>query len=188
MKPLALIAGASLLALAGATASAQTPPAPPAGTAPQSQAQRNDAEALLDARIAGVRAGLRLTPEQERLFAPVEQAYRARQAERARRMDERQDRRTDRSDDRDQLDFMQRLDRRAERSTQNAQSVASFAAAMRPFWNSLDENQKRLLPRLLQAHAAGGHRGMMRHHRDHHGGRGHDRGEYRRMGGPTYHL
>jgi hypothetical protein len=151
---------------------------------------------MLDARIAGIRAGLKLTPEQERLFAPVEQAYRTMAAERARRMDERRMQRD--SDNREQLDLMQRLDRQAERATQNAQRIASFAAAVRPFWASLDENQKRLLPRLMRA-GREGRMGMMRHHRDHHmDGRmerrgGMERGgrmdrDHHRMGGEGYRL
>lgn len=165
MKPFAILAGASLMALAGASAVAQTAPTAPAPDQ-QAQTRRSDAEALLDARLAGVRAGLKLNPEQERLFAPVEQAYRTMAAERARRFEERRGDRG-RQDDREQLDMMQRLDRQAERATQNSQRIAAFAAAMRPFWASLDENQKRLLPRLLRAGHEGRRGGMMRHHREH---------------------
>lgn len=198
MKPFAILAGASLMALAGASAIAQTAPTTPAPDQ-QAQAQQNrrsDAEALLDARVAGVRAGLKLTPEQERLFAPVEQAYRTMAAERVRRMEERRDQRGRPSDD-DRLDMMQRLDRRAERATQNAQRIAGFASVMRPFWASLDDNQKRLLPRLMRSGADGrdGRMGMMRRFREHHmdhGDRmerrgGMDRGPQRR-GGDSYRL
>jgi hypothetical protein len=186
MKPLAILAGASLMALAGASAVAQTAPTPSAPDQ-QTQTRRGDAEAMLDARIAGVRAGLKLTPEQERLFAPVEQAYRTMAAERIRRMEERRAQRG--SDNREQLDLMQRLDRRAERATQNAQRIAGFAAAMRPFWASLDENQKRLLPRLLRAGAEGRRMEMMRRYREHHMER-RDRmdRDHRRMGGDSYRL
>jgi hypothetical protein len=203
MKPLAILAGASLMALAGASAVAQPAPSP---TAPdqQAQARRSDADAMLDARLAGVRAGLRLTPEQDRLFAPVEQAYRAMAAERSRRMEEYRAQRDD-SDDREQLNLMQRLDRRADRASQNAQRLTSFANAMRPFWNSLDDSQKRLLPRLLYAGHGSGHMGMMRRHHDRmdrddrdddHRDRGSrrmeregrmDRGPHR-MGGETFRL
>lgn len=169
MRTLATLAGASFLALAGASAMAQTPPAPPAPDQ-QAQTRRNDASALLDARVAGIKAGLKLTPEQERLFAPVEQAYRAMAAERARRMEERRDERVRRSEDRHRPDLMERLDRRAERATQNAQRIAGFATAMRPFWASLNEDQKRLLPRLMHAGAGPGHGRWMAMMHPHHGG------------------
>jgi zinc resistance-associated protein len=181
MKPLAILAGASLLALAGTASVAQPSPTAPSPDA-QAQTRRSDAEALLDARIAGVRAGLKLTPEQERLFAPVEQAYRSMAAERTRRIEEFREQRGRPSENREQLDLMQRLDRRAERATQNAQRIAGLASVMRPFWASLDDNQKRLLPRLMRAGREGRRMEMRRfreHHRMERGGPRMDRETYR---------
>ncbi|WP_188311910.1 Spy/CpxP family protein refolding chaperone [Salinarimonas soli] len=177
MRVLATLTAASALILAGA-AFAQSPPpapgAPPASGAPQDgnaarpgdadargqrpRLSREDRGALVDARIAGIQAGLKLTPEQQRLFGPVEQALRAQARERAERMDERRGERGAQS-----LDLMQRLDRQAERTRERAESVQALAGAMRPFWASLNEDQKRLLPVLMRGGAGRGH--------DHHGGR-----------------
>jgi zinc resistance-associated protein len=173
MKTLATLAAASMLALSGA-ALAQTPPAPPA---PADQAQPQDGrpdrrpgltraemDALTNARIAGIRAGLNLTAEQQALFAPVEQALRTMATERANRWEERRERRG--ASDRDRLDLAERLARQAERATRTAQNLTALSGAMQPFYASLDEGQKRLLPRLMRP--AGGYRHAMRHH----GGRG----------------
>ena len=206
MKTLATLTAASLLALAGAAAIAQTaapppvpaapppvtapPAAPPAPEAPRGPwLSRADLDALTDARIAGIQAGLRLNPEQQRLWAPVEQALRARAAERAERIEERRRMMREDSDRRGPpepaLDITQRLDRQAERATRRAQRVTeraqrltALATAMRPFYASLDENQKRLLPVLMREGRYDGH-DMGMHHR---GGR--DRmgyGRYDRM-------
>ena len=182
MKTLATLAAASMLALTGA-AVAQTPPAP----APTDQARPQDArpdrrpgltraemDALTNARIAGIRAGLNLTPEQQALFAPVEQALRAMATARADRWDERRERRG--AADQDRLDLAERMQRHAERATRGAQNLTALSAAMAPFYASLDEGQKRLLPMLMRP--AGGHRHAMR-----------ERGGRERMGrgGPMEH-
>ena len=196
MKILAALAGASLLALAGTAAIGQTVPAPspgapPAPTAPPPEPaprgpgmSRAEFDALTDARIAGLQAGLKLNPEQQRLFAPVEQALRARAAERADRIEERRrmirERWEWRGPSEPALDITQRLERQAERAARRAQQVteraerlAALAAAMKPFYASLDDNQKRLLPVLMREgrgmHDGGGW-GM--DHHDRMGGRG----------------
>lgn len=178
MRAIATLAAASALALAGAVAFAQTTPsAPPAaqaqGVTPSPNAAPGGAQqrlrwrttlrdALTDARIAGIQAGLKLNPDQRRLWAPVEQAMRTQAAERAERIERRLDRlaerRTGGARQGERLDLMQRLERRAERIDERAQQVRrraetlqSLVAAMRPFWASLDEDQKRLLPRLMRS-------------------------------------
>ena len=180
MKALATLTAASALLLAGTAAFAQS--APPAPAAPQEQnaaqpgdrdargqrprLSRADRDALTDARVAGIQAGLKLNAEQQRLWGPVEQALRAQANDRADRMEER--RRANR--DAGSLDLMQRLDRRAERVKEQADSVQALAGAMRPFWASLDEDQKRLLPVLMRqgAREGRGHHSHGGHHR--HGG------------------
>lgn len=162
MKLLPIVT-ATMIAGAGAFAWAQSPPSGPGDQdggprrAPFSQA---DFDALTDARIAAIQAGLKLNPEQQKLWGPVEQALRANSTERAKRMEERRA-----AGDRNQPrpDLMQRLDRRAEAATQNAQQLTALSTAMKPFWASLDENQKRLLPVLMRPSGMGG-RGMMRRH------------------------
>src|SRR5215210_1440484 len=78
MKTLATLTAASIVALAGASALAQTtaptpaPSAPPAATAPAPERgsrgpgmSRADFDALTDARMAAIQAGLKLNPEQQ---------------------------------------------------------------------------------------------------------------------------
>ena len=53
------------------------PREPPAGgPPPRAQLSADDRAALVDARIAGLKAGLKLTAEQEKLWPPVEKAIR----------------------------------------------------------------------------------------------------------------
>jgi hypothetical protein len=52
-----------------------------------------DFSSLTDARIAGIQAGLKLTAEQQQLWAPVEQALRGMAATRTQRFEERRERR-----------------------------------------------------------------------------------------------
>jgi len=150
-----------------------------------------DRAALLDARIAGIRAGLNLTEEQDALFGPVEDAYRAMAESRRERMQDRageqgrgsmrsetrgemrggmpegargemRDRnRQERAEHRDEMrarmgagrtaqgDFMENLERRAADMTTRAAHLGDFTEAMRPFWDSLDEDQRRLAPVLM---------------------------------------
>jgi zinc resistance-associated protein len=162
MKTLATLAGASLLALAGTSASAQ-PAAPTPSPAPEQQTQqprrgpsRAEIDALTNARIAGIQAGLKLNADQQRLWPPVEQALRAMAADRAERIQERQERRqaerggTTGSQATQRPDLAQRLENQAERATQSAQRLTALSTAVKPFWASLDESQKRLLPALLR--------------------------------------
>ncbi len=182
MKPLQTIAGAALLALAASAAQAQTAPAPADGGQPRVAAPADrepgrrppltvaDREAFTDARIAGIQAGLKLTPEQRNLWSPVEAALRAQAAARAERVAARE---ADRTAERP--DLMQRLDRRAARVKERAEGLQGLASAMRPFWASLDEAQKRRLPLLLRTARAGGE-GRHAHGRHHHGRHGIDGG------------
>ncbi|HEX2137806.1 MAG TPA: Spy/CpxP family protein refolding chaperone [Microvirga sp.] len=192
MNILKILAGASLLALVGAAASAQTAAPPPGASAPPSQTapgpdqspragglSRADLDALTDARIAGILAGLKLTPEQQPLWTPVEQALRARAAERAERVAERrrlmQERREQRGRREPELDITQRFEqqaedaaRRARQAADRAEALRALATAIKPFYASLNDNQKRLLPVLMREGRGFGPR-MRGHHERRHG-------------------
>ena len=203
MTKFVTLAVASMLTLAGATAFAQTTPAP-AQPAPgqDQQAQqdqdgprnrdrmmehhrldRSDLEALGAARLAGVPAGLKLNADQQKLWDPVEQALRTMAQQRLDRLESvRQNREANRQQ---RPDLAQRLDEQAQRQTQNAQRLTALADSMKPFWSSLDDSQKRLLPVLLRPRVGFGGPDRMegrghgwRHHADRHEGRRHhaDRG------------
>jgi hypothetical protein len=135
--------------------------------------RQQDRAALLDARMAGIRAGLNLSEEQNALFGPVEDAYRAMVESRQESRRERaQERRSVRGEMRDQTrqeraerrnemragmragraaqgDFLESLERRSADMTTRAVQLEDFTEAMRPFWESLDEDQRRLAPVLM---------------------------------------
>ena len=157
MRRLAVVTLAALLATPALAQSG------PEGSNPFERMNRGDLDSLVDARIAAVQAGLKLDPEQQKLWPPVEQALRAFAAERMSRRQERHEGRVA-----PPTDFMERLDRRSERLSRAAESQRALTSAMRPFWASLSERQKRLLPILIRPAA-----GMGR--RFHHGWRGHHR-------------
>lgn len=144
---------------------------------------RADMEALVDARVAAVQAGLKLTSDQQRYWPPVEQAIRAMAAERMARFERRREAWANRdgSDDK-RPDFMERIERRAQRVTERAEAMKALSTAVRPLWTSLDERQRGLLPVLMRpsfggggggrgwrqgrmGHHGMGHHGMMCHHR-----------------------
>ncbi len=114
-----------------------------------------DRAAFVDARIAAVRAGLRLTPEQEKSWPAVESAVRDLVKIRD---DQREVRRTARNND-------QRPDP-VERLRTSADSMAALAAGMKrvaeaadPLYKSLDDGQKRRLAFLTRAGMGDGMRG-----------------------------
>lgn len=115
-------------------------------------------EALNDARIAAIRAGLRLTAEQEPLFAPVEKALRDMAG---RRTAQGAPSRETSGGERAAADFMDRFQMRAGRAAERAVRLEELASAMNPLWASLDDNQQRLLP-VLMRDAVGMYRGANR--------------------------
>jgi zinc resistance-associated protein len=195
--------GAGLLA---ASAFAQQPASPtptpaPTQTAPQTDAapQRGsrgpsaeDRVAYFEAHIAAVRAGLRLTPDQERLWPPVESAVR----DMARQMSELREQRQAQAAP---VDPVERMARMGEMATKRGQAMSRLAEAARPLYASLTDDQKRRLRTLMRAPGRDGERGMgmgmgrddRGHYGRHHGmmsGRG-DRhhGDWRGMRGDRDH-
>lgn len=156
MKTIATLATAAAL-LAGigtyAYAQAQAPAAPPAAQAQdQNQAQRrprmsqDDFNRLVDARVAAIKAGLKLTGDQERLWGPVETAIRNAANQRYTRMSQFRENREQRRS----ADFMQRFEQRSTMQTERAQASAAVATALRPLWDTFSEDQKRIAPRLVR--------------------------------------
>lgn len=161
----AVIAAAVVFAVAGTTAVyAQHWPAPWRGAYAMST---DDMSAMADARIAGVKAGLRLTPDQEKFWPPVEAAARDLAKQRvdrfAERRDAMRDRRERRSDDmRGQADrrspdeMFERFKRRADDMTASAAAMKKLSDAAEPLYKSLNDDQKRRLVMLVRP-------GMHRH-------------------------
>ena len=153
MNRTVISAAALLLVGAGVFAFAQTQ-APPAedpaiaelGTAGMAgmRASAEDRAVLLDARIGAVKAVLKLTPDQEKLWEPVEALIRKAAASRAREAQEIRDRMAKAGDGGGPgFDPIARLRRQADRMTARAAFMREFADAASPLFSSLSEDQKR---------------------------------------------
>lgn len=158
-----LLAGATVIAIAGSSlAHAQEKPS----ASPQSQtvAEREkgprgrmsaeDAQAFADARIAGLKAGLKLTPDQEKNWPAVETAIRDLSKARFDRMTERREARQTKDRTRDPIE---RMRQRADRMTESAAGLKRLADASEPLYKSLDDSQKRRLVMLTREAMRGGH-------------------------------
>jgi len=160
-----LLAGTTALAIAGTTlAYAQQGPGK-RGHADRWQPSAQDVAAFGDARIAGLRAGLKLTPEQEKNWPAVEAALRDVAKQRSERFAARA------SADKP-TDPIERMGLRAETMTERGTALKKLADAAGPLYKSLDDGQKRrfmVLARLTGPKAGGWHG----RHRGHDG---HDRG------------
>jgi hypothetical protein len=131
----ALVAGTTLLMIAGSTlASAQQPS--PAERSRHAQLTADDIAALTDARLAAIKAALKLTPAQEKNWPAVEQALRDNSKERIAR-------REARNAAGQQTDPTERLRDRADALTSRAAALRRLADAEKPLYQSLDEAQKR---------------------------------------------
>ncbi|MBV9956263.1 MAG: Spy/CpxP family protein refolding chaperone [Pseudolabrys sp.] len=162
----AVLAGTTALVIAGGSLLyAQQQPAADAG-APRWRPSAEDMAAFGDARIAGLKAGLKLTAEQEKHWPALEKALRDRAKVRADRFAARAS-----ADRPQQQDPIERLKLRAERLTQAGASAKAIADAAGPLYASLDENQKKRFAML--ARLGDGGRGQGMRHRFHHrfGGR-----------------
>jgi zinc resistance-associated protein len=178
----AILAGTVALSLAGAgLALAQqgaqqgTPPSEPQSsqqtsqpTAPRWRPSAEDISAFTDARIAALKAGLKLTAEQEKNWPAAEAAIRDLSRQRADRMKELADRMAARRDARasgnvpPRPDAIERLRRGADAMTRQAAALKHLADAVEPLYKSLDDGQKRRFGTLLRV--GGGERMHERMH------------------------
>ena len=172
----ALLAGVAALAIAGSTAVyAQHRP----WFHEHVRISPEDRAAFADARIAAVHAGLTLTPDQEKLWPPVEQAVRDFAKLRIDRANARmQAKKDDAQGQQASADPVARLRQRAERMGDTAAALKKIADAADPLYKSLDDGQKRRLMMLTRMERRFGGRGW-HHHRSERDGdrldRDHDR-------------
>jgi zinc resistance-associated protein len=130
-----LVVGTTMLTIAGSTlASAQQPA--PAERPHHVQLTADDIAAFTDARIAAIKAALKLTPAQEKNWPAVEQALRDNSKERIARHEVR-------SATGQRPDATERLRDRADALTAQATALRRLADAEKPLYQSLDEAQKR---------------------------------------------
>ena len=119
-----------------------------------SRMSSEDRAAFVDARIAALRAGLRLTPEQEKNWPAVETAMRDLAKQRA-------DARQRMRDARGSSDPITRLRAAADAMGERSAGLKRLADASEPLYRSLDEAQKRRLS-LLTRQAMRPHMGPRR--------------------------
>ena len=136
-----------------------------------------DRAAFTDARIAAVKAGLKLTPDQEKLWPPVETAVRDFAKLRMDRANARMNAKPDDAQDAQKpVDPVARLRERADNMAASAAALRKIADAADPLYKTLDDGQKRRLAILThrEGRFGGGwrHHGMMDGDRDRDGDRG----------------
>jgi hypothetical protein len=140
-----------------------------------------DRAALTDARIAAVHTGLKLTPDQEKLWPPVEAAVRDFAKMRIDRANARMNAEQNGSSDAQKpQDPVTRLRERADNMAATATALKKIADAADPLYKTLDEGQKRRLTVLTHMERFG--REGWRHHRFEHGT---DRDDGDRDSGPA---
>src|SRR5260370_10492185 len=121
-----------------------------------------DRAAFTDARIAAVKAGLKLTPDQEKLWPPVETAVRDFAKLRIDRANARMNAERDSQDAQKPDDPVARLRQRADNMATSAAALKKIADAADPLYKTLDDGQKRRLAILTHMGRFGG--GGWRHH------------------------
>ena len=151
MSKIAVLGTTALFLAASSIANAQSAPSPTAA-APErlSATERNN---LTDMRIDLVKAALQLTPEQEKLWPPVESAIRARAEDRRSRVARIQEtvgRRADESRadalrNRDPIAFLQR---RSEALAQRSADLDKLAEAWQPLYKTLSPEQRQRMAAL----------------------------------------
>lgn len=133
---------AALMGALGITASAaqaQTvPPEPPAVELYNAA----DAQAVLDARILALKTVIPLTPEQEKLWPPVEATIRAVAKLSAAR-------RAAQAKVPPPADFLETLDRIADAEAVRARDLKTVTAALKPLVAALTPEQQRRIPAFL---------------------------------------
>lgn len=170
-----VLAGTTALAIAGGSlAYAQKGPDGPRG-AERWRPTAEDMAAFGDARIAALKAGLKLTPEQEKNWPAVEAALRDLAKQRSERFAARA------SADKP-TDQFERLSQRADAMAQQGAALKKLTEAAGPLYKSLDDSQKK---RFWVLAKLGGERGGWHRGGPHgHGGMMHHQGPRGPMGGP----
>jgi len=109
-----------------------------------------DRAAFTDARIASVKAGLKLTPDQEKLWPPVEAAIRDFAKLRADRANARAEAKQDKEANAERPDPVVRMRERADNMAATAGALKKIADAADPLYKTLDDGQKRRLAALTR--------------------------------------
>src|SRR5271169_1624477 len=97
-----------------------------------------DRETVLDAKLAGMKAGLQLTPDQEKLWSPFEAAVK--DAAKA-RMDAMREMMQTREQG-ERMSPIDRLQAMADHMSQGAVDIKKIAGSAKPLYDSLDDSQR----------------------------------------------
>jgi LTXXQ motif family protein len=159
-KIFTIVAASALLAGPVLFATAYADPADDNGRAEHHRFSAENFSAYQDARIAGLKAGLRLTPDQEKNWAPVEAALRDAAKARLARIAAWREKRKERDE---RPDALARLGSKAEHLARRSEEIKTLAAAAGPLYKSLDDAQKQRFAVLL--HMRGNERGKWQHNR-----------------------
>ncbi len=178
-----LLAGVAALAIAGTTVVyAQHRP----WSHDHVRMSPEDRAAFTDARIAAVKAGLKLTPDQDKLWSPVETAVRDFAKLRMDRANARMKAKQDDAKDAQQPDDpVARLRARADNMATTAAALKRIADAADPLYKTLDDGQKRRLK--ILTHMEGRFGGGWRHREFDRDGGDRDRGSDRDHGSERDH-
>ena len=177
------IAGIAALAIAGSTAVYAQHSRP--WFHHHKRMNPEDRAAFTDARIAAVKAGLKLNADQEKLWPPVEAAVRDFAKLRIDRANARMNAQRDDSRDAQKPDDpVARLRDRADNMAATAAAMKKIADAADPLYKTLDDGQKRRLAILTHMQGRFGDGGWRHWDRDGDRGRGFDRDRNDRDSGP----
>jgi hypothetical protein len=137
----------ALLLTASPLAYAQTPSNAAGSNATQDQLSESDAKTLTDVRVELVKDALQLTPDQQKLWPPVEAAIRNRAKNRFTRLYDFAGRAQELRAhplqtllNRDPVEFMQR---RADALEQRSRDLKQLASAWQPLFQTLSQDQRR---------------------------------------------
>ncbi len=156
-----------LVALAALTLSASAFSLTAAGAESDQQPSRaermrqmaEDRQTMLDAKLAGMKAGLQLTPDQEKLWAPFESAVKDAAKARMEAMGQMMQA----HEQGERMSPVDHLEAMADHMSRAAEDIKKIADAAKPLYAGLDDSQKHkfgMLGRMLMPE----HAEMMMHH------------------------
>jgi LTXXQ motif family protein len=126
-----------------------------------------DRETMLDAKLAGMKAGLGLSADQEKLWGPFEAAVKDADKSRVDAMGQMMRMRAQG----ERMSPIDHLEAMADRLSQGATNIKKIADAAKPLYDSLDESQKHkfgMLGRMLMPERSRFAMDMMHHHMGEH--------------------
>lgn len=122
---------------------------------------------LDEGRLAMIKTALKLTPDQEKLWSPIEaqirDTFKAREAKRAEHEAMRAEHDKNRADGK-KSDLSERFEKMSKAMSERASRMSAFSGAFKPFYAALSDEQKEVLRPLIRNLAPGMGRGGHGHH------------------------